>query len=153
MDIPTALPTGETIWMDSEFIKLLHEGKPEIGWIGDDRIMPYFGNNCIELRRADDQGNMRLLMRSKPGVRQLGNEALLFLATHDSQSRKAYDVKADIDTRNALAQGRLDSLRAESRGEATDRLAHALMKDVGAYEGGSTRQYFPGVDIPKRRKK
>lgn len=153
MDVPQILPGGETLWIDHEFIKLLHEGKPEIGWIGDPKLGVYYGNGCMEIRRADEQGNMRhVVMRSRPGLKTLGMEALVFLANHDSQSRRAYDVKADIDAHNARAQANLDRKRAESRGEAVDRLAHALMKDVGHLEGGSTRRYFPGVDVPRKGK-
>lgn len=152
MDIPQILPDGETLWMDSEFIKLLHGGKPEIGWVGDERLGVYYGNGCMEIRRADDQGNMKLIMRSRPGLKQLGVEALIFLAEHDSQSRRAYDVKADIDAHNARAQANLDTKRAESRSEAVDRLAHALIKDVGYRETGLSKRFFPGVDVPRKGK-
>lgn len=149
MDIPEILPNGETLWVDHEFYDLLKNGKPEIGWVGDDRLAVYHGPNHMEIRRRDDEGNMRLIMKSRPGLKRLGVETLIFLAEHDPQSRKGYDVMQDIATHNALAQSRLDSKRAESRGEAADRLAHGLMKDVGHLEGGSTRQFFPGVDNSK----
>jgi hypothetical protein len=154
MDIPKILPGGETLWMDSEFMKMLHEGKPEIGWIGDPSLGVYYGNGCMEIRRPDQHGNMKhVIMRSRPGLKSLGVEALVFLAEHDSQSRKKYDVVEDVNTSNARAQARLDTLRADSRGDAADRLAHALMKDVGHLEGGSTRRFFPGIDIPKPKGK
>lgn len=144
---------GSTKWVDSEFYELLHRGKPEIGWIGDEKLAVYHADNgCMEIRRADDQGNMRLVMRSRPGLRRLGIDALVFLANHDSQSRLAYDVVKDVDETNALARARQDSFRADSRGEAVDRLAHALYKDVGHLEGGSTRRFHQGVDIPKGAK-
>lgn len=152
MDIPTILPTGETIWMDHEFIKMLHEGKPEVGWVGDPRLMPYFGNDCIELRRRDDQGNMRLVAKSKPGVRHLDMQLIVWLAEHDPQSRRGYDLYNDIKQHNEKAQAKLDASKADRNGEAIERLAHALMKDVGAYENGSTRRFYQGVDIPKGKK-
>lgn len=149
MDVPQILPGGETLWIDHEFMHLLKNGKPEIGWVGDDRLGVYFGNDCMEIRRADDEGNMRLIMRSKPGLRRLGNEALVFLAEHDSQSRKAYDVYKDVSDTNASARASLDTKRADSRGEAVDRLAHALFKDVGALENGLSRRLFAGADNSK----
>lgn len=150
MDIPEAMRDGSTLWVDSEFYELLHKGKPEIGWIGDDRLAVYHtDDHCLEIRRADDQGNMRRIMRSKPGVRRLGIEALVFLAEHDSQSRKAYDVYQDVSDANASARARQDSKRADSRGEAVDRLAHALFKDVGPYENGLSRRIFAGADNSK----
>lgn len=152
MDVPQILPGGETLWIDHEFMALLHKGKPEIGWVGDDRLGVYYGNGCMEIRRADDQGNMRLIMRSKPGLRRLGTEALVFLAEHDSQSRKAYDVYKDVSDTNASARARLDEKRADSRGEAVERLAHALLKDVGYHETGLSRRFFPGVDVPNGKK-
>ncbi len=149
MDIPTNMPDGSVLWMDHEFIRYLHEGKPEIGLVGDPRLAPFLNGNHIEIRRADEQGNYKhVIMKSKPGVRTLGMEALVFLAEHDSQSRRAYDVVKDVNESNARAQANLDTKRAESRAEAADRLAHALYKDVGHLEGGSTRQYFP---VAKRK--
>lgn len=152
MDIPQILPGGETLWIDSEFMKKLHEGAPEVGWIGDDRLGVYFGNNCMELRRADESGNMRLIMRSRPGLRHLGTETLIFLAEHDPQSRRKYNIVDDINTHNDRVRANKVARQAERDAEAVDRLAHALMRDVGAYEGGSTRQYHTGVDVPKRKK-
>lgn len=149
MDIPRMLRSGETIWEDSEFTKLLHEGKPEIGWVGDDRLAVYYADDHMQIRRADDQGNMRLIMRSKPGAKTLGMEALVFLAEHDSQSRRAYDVYKDVSETNASARARQDDKRADSRGEAVDRLAHALFKDVGASETGLSRRLFAGADNSK----
>lgn len=150
MDIPQILPGGETLWVDHEFMKKLKEGAPEVGWTGDDRLGVYFGNDCMEIRRADDHGNMRLIMRSRPGLRTLGMEALIFLAEHDSQSRKQYDVVRDINEHNDRVRSERESRNADKRGEAVERLAHALLKDAGAYEGGSTRRFFSGVDVPKK---
>lgn len=153
MDIPQILPDGQTLWMDSEFMHKLKHGAPEVGWVGDERLGVYYGANCMEIRRADDSGNMRLIMRSRPGLRTLGTEALIFLAEHDSQSRRKYDVVDDINSHNdrvrAERQASVDDLRAES----IDRLAHALLKDAGAYENGSTRRFYSGVDVPKKGRK
>lgn len=150
MDIPEMMRDGSTLWVDSEFYTALHRGKPEIGWTGDERLAVYHtDDNCLEIRRRDDQGNMRKVMRSRPGLKTLGNEALVFLANHDSQSRRKYDVYQDVSDANALARAGQDTKRAESRAEAVDRLAHALFKDVGAYENGSTRRLYPGADNSK----
>lgn len=131
-------------------MKLLHHGKPEIGWEGDPRLAPYLFEDRIQIRRADESGNFRhIVMQSRPGVRTLGMEALVFLAEHDSQSRRKYDVVADINEHNARVQRDLDSKRADIRGEAVERLAHSLQRDIGAYEGGSTRRFYQGVDVPK----
>ena len=148
-EIPQILPGGETLWIDSEFMTKLHKGAPEVGWIGDDRLGVYFGNNCMELRRADDHGNMRLIMRSRPGLRHLGTETLVFLAEHDPQSRRQYDIVADINEHNARVQSAIDAKKSDARGEAVERFAHALMRDIGPYETGSSRRFFPAVDIPK----
>ena len=151
MDIPQLLPDGSSLWMDVEFMKMLHNGKPEIGWEGDPKLGVYFYKDRLEIRRADDSGNMRhVIMRSRPGVRSLGMEALVFLAEHDSQSRKRYDVVADINQHNARVQRDLDAKRADSRGEAVERLAHALQRDIGPYETGLSRRLFPSVDVPKK---
>ena len=153
MDTPTNLPDGSVLWMDHEFMKYLHEGKPEIGLVGDPRLAPYLNDDCIEIRRADENGNYRhVIMRSKPGVRTLGMEALVFLAEHDSQSRKQYDVVRDINEHNDRVRSERESRNADRRGEAVERLAHALRRDMGHLEGGSTRQFFGGVDVPRLKK-
>lgn len=150
MDTPTNLPDGSVLWMDHEFMRYLHEGKPEIGYVGDPRLAPYLFEDRIQIRRSDEQGNYRhVVMQSKPGVRHLGNEALVFLAERDSQSRRAYDVYKDVSDTNASARARLDEKRAESRGEAVDRLAHALFKDVGPYENGMSKRLYAGADNSK----
>lgn len=151
MDIPKNLPDGSSLWMDSEFMNYLHNGKPEIGWVGDPRLAPYFYQDRIELRRADEHGNFRhVVARSRPGMRHLGMETLVFLAEHDSESRRKYDVVQDINSHNDKVRAGRDARNADRRGEAIDRLAHALRKDVGAYEGGTTRQFFPGIDISSK---
>ncbi len=153
VDVPHFLPDGSALWMDSEFMKYLHEGKPEIGWEGDPRLAPYLFEDRIQIRRADENGNYRhIIMQSRPGVRTLGMEALIFLAEHDSQSRRKYDVVADINEHNRRVQAGRDADSADLRGEAVDRLAHALLRDIGAYEGGSSRRFFAGVNIPGRKK-
>lgn len=152
MEIPQILPDGQTIWWDSEFLNKLHNGAPEVGWIGDKRLGVYYGNNCMELRRADDSGNMRLIMRSKPGLRHLGTETLIFLAEHDPESRRKYNIVDDINRHNDTVRASRQDRQADRDAEAIDRLAFSLLRDAGAYENGSTRQYYPGVDIPKGRK-
>lgn len=151
MDTPTNLPDGSVLWMDHEFMKYLHEGKPEIGYVGDPRLAPYLFEDRIQIRRADEHGNYRhVVMQSRPGVRTLGMEALVFLAEHDSQSRRQYDVVADINEHNRRVQERLDAHRSDIRGEAVERLAAALMRDIGHLEGGSTRRFFPSAQIPTK---
>lgn len=153
MDAPHNLPDGSSLWMDTEFMKYLHEGKPEIGLVGDPRLAPYLYQDRVQIRRSDEFGNYRhVVMQSKPGVRTLGMEALVFLAEHDSQSRKAYNVVDDINTHNAGVQAGLDSKKADVRGDAVDRLAFALQRDVGASEIGLSRRIFPGVDWKNRDK-
>lgn len=151
-DLPQILPDGQTLWIDADFMDKLHNGAPEVGWIGDDRLGVYYGSDCMELRRLDQHGNARLIMRSRPGLRHLGMETIVFLAEHDPQSRRAYNLVDDINDHNDRVRRDRDARQADRDAEALDRLAHALLRDAGAYENGVTRQYYGGIDVPKRKK-
>lgn len=140
---PTHLPNGQSLWVDADFYRRLHFGDASIGWNGDPALAVYHNGDRLEIVRWCEDGEPRVIMRSKPGHKTLDTSALVFLAAHDSQRRGGFDVRAELDAHNdrirADRQRELDA-RFE---EAADKLHHALRKDIGAHNGGlSKRQFF-----------
>lgn len=131
IQLPTNLPDGTTLYVDADFYDRLHNGEPSVGWIGDERLGVYFAENCLEIRRLCEDGELRLVAKSKPGVRQLNVQMFRWLAERDSRSRRAYDVKVDIDKHNAKIERERETALNERVAEAAERMYHAANKDAG----------------------
>lgn len=151
ISLPVLLNDGSSLLIDGDFEDRLHNGDATIGWSGDERMGLYFSNGCVELRRLCEDGELRVIARSKPGVRFIGTDLLRQLAEHDSQSRRAYDAHEDIVSYNTAVMAARQAVADDHMGEAVQKLKHALRKDVGAYEGGSTRQYLPLAPAPWKK--
>lgn len=141
--LPTFLPGGESLLQDHDFVKRLHEGDASIGWLGDERLGVYFADDRIELWRHCEDGEMRLILRSRAGHRTLNTDTLRVLAAHDSRRRGGFDAVAETNRHNDALRARADDRHADQTGEFADRLHFALRKDMGAYEGGSTKRLQP----------
>ena len=137
------LPNGMSLLVDADFYNRLHNGDASVGWVGDPNLAVYHEHGRIEIWRHCEDGEPRLIVRSRPGMDRLDAGVLRFLAEHDSQSRRGYDVREDIATFNAAVEKELKRKNDEKVAESADRLRHALLKDVGAYEGGSTKDLMP----------
>ena len=140
LTLPQILPDGSTLYQDADFLRRLHEGDATLGWTGDPRLGVYWADNCLEIRRLLDDGTMTTIMRAKPHVRVLNSATLKFLAEHDSQSRRAFNVVEEINRHNAQVERDKERTRQAKVEDAADRLRWALMKDLGAHAGGSTRR-------------
>lgn len=153
MSIPayTHLPNGMSLMVDNDFYDRLHNGDASVGWTGDERLAVYHENGRIEIWRHCEDGEPRLIVRSRPGMDRLDSGVLRFLAEHDTQSRRAYDARADMDLVNAAIRKELDRKQAEQTEEAHERLYHGLKKDIGAYEGGSTRDLMTLPTAPWKK--
>jgi hypothetical protein len=140
MSIPayTFLPNGMSLLVDADFYQRLHGGDASVGWTGDERLAVYHEAGRIEIWRHCEDGEPRLIVRSRPGMDRLDSGVLRFLAEHDSQSRRGYDARADMDAVNEAVRKEYARQAKERNDEAADRLYHGLKKDIGAYEGGST---------------
>jgi hypothetical protein len=151
MALATFLPNGMSLYVDADFYDRLHNGDASVGWVGDERLAVYHEHGRIEIWRHCEDGEPRLIVRSRPGMNTLDSAVLRFLAEHDSQSRRAYDVRADMDAVNAAVQKEYERQAKEKTDEAADRLYHGLKKDIGAYEGGSTSDYMPLPAAPWKK--
>lgn len=142
LQVPFFLPNGMTLFQDANFMTRLHNGDPTYGWVGDERLGVYHAGGRIEIWRHCEDGVPRLIVRSKPGVNVLDGGLLRFLAEHDSMSRRAYNVRADMDAANAAVQRELDRKAQEQTEEAAERLEHGLRKDIGAHIGVTSKRFF-----------
>ena len=66
LSLPQLLNDGSTLVVDHDFIDRLHNGDATIGWLGDDRLGVYCTPGGIEIRRLCEDGELRVIMRSKP---------------------------------------------------------------------------------------
>lgn len=153
MSIPALnfLPNGMSLMVDNDFYNRLHYGDASVGWIGDERLAVYHEGGRIEIWRHCEDGEPRLIVRSRPGMDRLDSGVLRFLAEHDSQSRRGYDARADMDAVNAAVKKEYERQAKERMDEANDRLYHGLKKDIGAYEGGSTRDLMTLPEAPWKK--
>jgi len=143
--LPELLPDGTSLLKDADFDRRLHYGDASIGWVGDERLGVYLEDDRVCLMRLCEDGELRLIMRSKPGHRRLDTAALRFLAEHDTRSRRAYSAQEIIDHNRKLLADR-ERAAQDAREDAADRLHWALRKDAGQHEGGLRhRLYKPGT--------
>lgn len=139
---PTHLPNGQSLWVDADFYRRLHFGDASIGWNGDTQLAVYHENDRLVIVRWCEDGEPRMIMRSKPGHKTLDTAALVFLAQHDSQRRGGFDAKEYVDRHNArINADRQRELDAKFE-EAADKLHYALRRDIGAHHGGLSKRLF-----------
>jgi hypothetical protein len=149
--IPSMLPNGMVLYQDVDLMRRLHYGDATYGWVGDERLGVYHANGRIEIWRHCEDGEPRLICRSKPGLSVLDGGLIRFLAEHDSRSRRAYDAKADMDAHNARLQAEREAELAEACEEHADHFHWALMRDIGAQEGGATKRLHTLPEAPWKR--
>lgn len=142
LTLPTFLPGGGSLWIDADFIQRLHYGDATIGWNGDMSLGVYHEGDRLVIARWCEDGEPRVIMRSKPGHKTLDTSALAFLAAHDSQRRGGYDVKADVDATRARIDADKQRATDAKFEEVADKLHFALRKDIGAHEGGLSKRQF-----------
>lgn len=151
MSLVQFLPNGMSLMVDEGFYDRLHYGDPTLGWVGDERLGVYHENGRIELWRHCEDGEMRLIVRSKPGMDRLDAGLLKFLAEHDSQSRRAYNPVDEIVEAAVKAEKAREAKEADKQAEANDRVAYALHKELGATTTGTTREFTPLPAAPWKK--
>lgn len=134
--LPELLADGTSLLRDSDFDRRLHDGDASLGWAGDPRLGVYLEDDRVVLMRLCEDGELRPIMRSKPGHRRLDTDALRFLAEHDSQSRRAFDGGKEVIAHNERILAARQAQAEAAREEAADRLHWALRRDMGQHYGG-----------------
>lgn len=149
MYLAQILPNGMSLLVDEGFYDKLHYGDATLGWVGDERLGVYHEHGRIEIWRHCEDGEMRLIVRSKPGMDRLDAGLLRFLAEHDSRSRRGYNPVDEIVEAAVKAEKAREAKEAERTEEMADRLRFGLMRDLGATEGdGSTRDFHTLPEAP-----
>lgn len=150
IDLPTFLPDGSVLMRDHDFLDRLKNGDASVGWLGDDRLGVYFDADCLVIRRLCEDGVLRDICRSKPGVRYLNSDTLKFLAAHDGRGA-GKDIVERVLAQNDAVRREQDKKLREFTDEAADRMEFALMRDLGTHEGSGLRhRLYTGVHIPKK---
>lgn len=130
LTLPT-VQNGRGLWLDPEvqsIVDMLHNGVPALGWEGDERLALYrTEDGRWELWRLEDDGEMRCVCRSRPGMR-LDETLIMRLVEHDSRKR---DVMADLIRDNDALEDRRQKEAIDALMEPMDKVLWGVVKDVG----------------------
>jgi hypothetical protein len=128
---PFTMNNGVMVEMQGDVLDMLRFGYAPLGWEGDPRLTLAYNRveDRIELWREEDDGEFRIVTRSRPGMRTVDMNLVKFLVDHDRQ--RGFDPQKAVDDHNEKilkhnyekTQGAID--------EAADRLHGALRKDIG----------------------
>lgn len=137
---PQILPDGSSVWIEAGIREKLQNGCPELGWEGDPRLEVYLGRDQrLHVWRLEHDGEYRLVTRSKPGL-GLDDRLIRHLVSHDT--RRGYDAMNDAEAHNAKVRAAQDAKDADRSMEASEHVAHAIRKDIGAHYGGLSKLIF-----------
>lgn len=130
LTIPT-VQNGRGLWLDPEvqdIVDMLHNGVPTLGWEGDPALALYrTQDGRWELWRLEDDGEMRMVCRSRPGMR-LDQTLIMRLVEHDSRRK---DVMAEMIRGNDELEDRRHKEAIEALMEPMDKVLWGVVKDVG----------------------
>lgn len=148
---PHIMPDGSFVEVDSGIVDKLHFGDPALGWEGDERLALSWNGQTerVELWRLEDDGEYRLVMRGRPGMRVVDMGIIQFLVTHDRQ--RGFKLRDAIDAHNAKLDADREKEFDAKVEAAADRLHWALLRDIGQFEGGITRRIMPLPAAPWKR--
>lgn len=123
---------GRRIWLDPEvedLVHRLHFGDATLGWEGDERLALYMSaDKRWELWRLENDGEYRMVMRSKPNTK-LDSRIIMHLVAHDVQ--RGYNVHNAIKSHNEGLETNRDKAAQEATAEAIRKVYHAANKDIG----------------------
>lgn len=128
---PETLPDGRGLWVAPEVLDVisrLRNGDPGSGWAGDPRLALYRGESGDhwELWRLENDGEYRMVVRSKPGVSL--NSLIPWLVEHDVQ--RGYDAIRRVLEHNQKVYRDNDLRHAERMDDAMDHVIWGLRKDL-----------------------
>lgn len=128
----------------------IQKGDRLLGWEGDERYALYVNHNAgrWELWRLEADNVYRMSV-AVPGFVHGGDIVpwlVSWLVDHDG-TRGFDPAQAAIDETVAAERAKA-KVREDRDEENADRLHHALLKDIGALEGGLTRRLHPIPEAP-----
>lgn len=128
---PETLPDGRGLWIAPEvedILRRLRYGDPGTGWAGDPRLALYRGEHDShwELWRLENDGEYRMVLRSKPGVSLQG--LIPWLVEHDVQ--RGYDAVRRVLEHNQRVYRENDLRAAEQMDAAMDHVLWGLRRDL-----------------------
>lgn len=128
---PETLPDGRGLWIAPEvqdIINRLRNGDPTQGWAGDPRLALYRAErgDHWELWRLENDGEYRMVLKSKPGVNL--HSLIPFLVAHDTH--RGYNAVQSILEHNRAVYRANDLRSAERMDAAMDHVLWGLRKDL-----------------------
>jgi hypothetical protein len=120
----------------TDTLRKLREGDGLLGWEGDPNMQLFVdtGTGLWDVWTLDARGDPALVVAGCPYPDQRLVERVILADT------RRFDVAGRVLEHNhQLDDAKRKERQAESE-ERADRLHHALLRDIGAYEGGLTRR-------------
>ena len=117
-------------------LRRLREGDGILGWEGDPNMQLFVdtGTGRFDVWTLDARGEPALVVAEQPFADQRLIEAVIRADT------RRFDVAGRVLEHNAHVDEARRREHHDENEEAADKLHHALMRDIGAYEGGLTRR-------------
>ena len=132
LTLPGTNHAGAPVMLDpavQEIVGYLQQGYAPLGWAGDDRLGLYHTKDGRwELDRLGEDGVMRTICRSRPGV-NLDLSLIVRLVEHDA--RRGRDAAEAVIKHNEDLQVRRDKEAQEALMEPMDKVLWGVVKDVG----------------------
>jgi hypothetical protein len=124
---------GRRLWMESAMSTLvdkLHFGDPVRGWEGDPRLAVYWAPPCWEIMRLENDGEYRMVCKSKAGV-PFDERLIDALVAHDRNRHGPGFVHDGIAASRERSEARQQAVLDERITEdIAPRLRHALRSEL-----------------------
>lgn len=141
--LPRELPDGSVVFADAEDSQAigyrLRNGDATLGWPGDPALslVRNTTKDRWEVWRTHEDGT-KSIVGHRAGTRLPGNELILSIRDHDT---RLVDVLGGIERQNDELAAKRDARFREKTGDAGDKLAWALGRDLG--EPAQDGKMFP----------
>lgn len=139
MDHVTVLPGGTHVLVEGtvvDTLRRLRDGDGILGWEGDPNMQLFVDteSRLYDVWTLDAAGDPALVVSQYPYADQRLIEAVIRADSH------RFDVATRVLEHNRTVDEANRKARQAESEERADKLHHALLKDIGAYEGGLTRR-------------
>lgn len=134
----------QLVLIDDPIADRIAKGDPTFGWEGDERYALYLNarRGRFELWRLEQDNQYRRNVIVPGFVKGVDAVCWLVQWIVDHDGRRGFDPAAFVIKENIRRQRERDQANRARNEETADRLHHALLKDVGHIEAGTTRRQF-----------